>query len=78
MFNLTIRKMRKILLNVCASAFIVLLASMTAFSQGVTSSSMLGTVYDESGEPLPGANVIAKHTPTGTTYGAATDISGRF
>jgi hypothetical protein len=70
--------MRKILLNVCASAFIVLLASMSAFSQGVTSSSMLGTVYDESGEPLPGANIIAKHTPTGTTYGAATDISGRF
>ena len=27
---------------------------------------------------LPGANVVVFHTPTGTTYGAATDIDGRF
>ncbi|CAL2090463.1 TonB-dependent receptor [Tenacibaculum sp. 190524A02b] len=33
-----------------------------------------GTVVDEMGEPLPGANVVVK----GTTSGAATDFDGKF
>ncbi|CAM1359906.1 TonB-dependent receptor [Tenacibaculum xiamenense] len=33
-----------------------------------------GTVVDEAGEPLPGANVVVK----GTTNGAATDFDGKF
>ncbi|CAL2105675.1 iron complex outermembrane recepter protein [Tenacibaculum sp. 190524A02b] len=33
-----------------------------------------GTVVDEMGEPLPGANVVVK----GTTNGAATDFDGKF
>lgn len=51
---------------------------MLAFSQGVTTSSITGTVFDENNETLPGANVVAKHEPSGTTYGAATDGSGNF
>ena len=48
-----------------------------SFSQ-VTTSSIKGVISDETNAGLPGANVIAVHTPTGTTYGAATNIDGRF
>jgi len=34
-----------------------------------------GTVFDENGEPIPGASVIAKGA---TTIGTATDVSGNF
>ncbi len=39
---------------------------------------MQGTVSDESGELLIGANVRAVHEPTGTAYGAVTNLEGRF
>jgi len=44
----------------------------------VTTSSIKGAISDETNAGLPGANVVAVHTPTGTTYGAATNIDGRF
>lgn len=49
----------------------------TAFSQ-VTTSNIKGLVLDENSVPLPGANVLAIHNPTGTKYGAATNFDGRF
>ena len=48
------------------------------FSQGVTTASMYGLVQDSEGNPLPGANVIAEHTPSGTQYGASTRDNGIF
>jgi hypothetical protein len=48
------------------------------FSQGVTTSSLAGTVVDEKGEPVMMASVLAIHTPTGTEYGAVTMEDGRF
>ena len=59
-------------------AFVALLVTASAFSQGVTTAAMGGKVTDASGEPLPGASIVAIHTPTGTTYGAATDFDGFY
>ncbi|MDR8392670.1 TonB-dependent receptor [Aliifodinibius sp. S!AR15-10] len=58
----------------CALLFLPLVV----FGQGVTTAGMNGTVLDESGESLPGANVLVLHVPSGTEYGAATNNSGSF
>ena len=65
---------RRYLLILLAMALFPVLS----YSQGVTTSSMSGTVFDDLDKPLPGANVVAEHEPSGTTYGAATDASGKF
>lgn len=57
--------------------FFFIFTCSLSFSQ-VTTSSIKGLISDETNAGLPGANVIAVHTPTGTTYGAATNIDGRF
>jgi hypothetical protein len=57
--------------------FIFIFTCSFSFSQ-VTTSSIKGVISDETNSGLPGANVVVVHTPTGTTYGAATDIDGRF
>ena len=56
----------------------MLLLPMVMFAQGTTSGSIEGTVVDTQGEPLPGANVVAIHQPTGTRYGTATRPNGRY
>lgn len=58
---------------------LILNASVNALSaQGVTTSSLSGTVNDMAGEPLIGANVVAVHLPSGTVYGTSTDLDGTF
>lgn len=57
---------------------ILFMFSSAVFPQGVTTASMNGIVKDVMGEPLPSANVIAIHEPTGTKYGAYTTTDGRF
>ena len=66
--------MRKILLFV----FSLLLVTAVSWGQGVTTSSLSGSVTDPSGETLPGANVIATHEPSGTQYGTSVNPNGRF
>ncbi len=44
----------------------------------VTTSSISGVIVDDANMELEGANVVATHIPTGTTYGAVTNQDGRF
>lgn len=39
---------------------------------------MRGRVLDNANEPLPGANIIATHLPSGTVYGTSTDGEGYY
>jgi len=57
---------------------ICLLLPAVVLAQGITTASMNGTVKDQKGEPLVGANVVAVHEPSGSTFGAASRNDGRF
>lgn len=48
------------------------------YAQGVTTSAITGIVVDDQNTPLPSANVIAVHEPSGTTYGTASRADGRY
>lgn len=63
--------MKNISLLIC-----VLLVSIS-YAQ-VTTSNIKGVILDETGQPLPGVNVVATHTPTGTVYGVVTNLEGRY
>ncbi len=57
---------------------LLILQTQLAWAQGATTAAMSGVVRDQSGTALPGATVIAIHTPTNTQYVANTDAEGRF
>ena len=58
-------------------AFTMMFAGVVAIAQ-VTTASLGGRVVDEAGESVVGATVIALHEPSGTVYGAVTNIDGRY
>lgn len=72
--NLNPKSMRKTLL---LAMLLLLVAAGSTFAQ-VTTSSIAGLVTDANGNALPGANVVATHTPSGTTYGSVTMSDGRY
>ncbi|HJW28807.1 MAG TPA: carboxypeptidase regulatory-like domain-containing protein, partial [Saprospiraceae bacterium] len=44
----------------------------------VTTSAMTGYVLDDKNQPLPGANVVATHLPSGTVYGVSSREDGGY
>jgi hypothetical protein len=56
----------------------VSLLSFSVFGQGGTTSSVTGRITGEDGEPLPAANVLIVHQPTGSSYGGVSDSEGFY
>ena len=48
------------------------------YSQGNTTSSINGVVYDTQKQTLPGATILAVHEPSGSRYSATTGTDGSF
>jgi hypothetical protein len=72
--------MKKQLQNVLVFLFAItfMLFTNNVYSQGVTTSTISGSVKDLQGESLIGATVIAIHQPSGTRYGVISNVEGRF
>jgi len=70
--------MKRILLFLSVFAVVTTLTTQNIKAQGTTTATIVGTITDDKGEAVPGANVIAIHTPTGAQYGAATDVLGKY
>ncbi len=60
------------------SVFLFLLLPLLMFGQGVTTSGINGRVTDSSGQPMPGASVVAVHVPSGTQYATTADNAGNY
>ena len=66
------KSFKALLLSISAMFFVV-----SAYAQ-LTTSALGGKVTDSSGEAIPGATVVAVHTPSGSQYYGLTNTEGRF
>jgi len=70
--------MRKVKQLISFFLFTVILFSSQLMYSQTTTASLNGTVVDQNGSALPGANVIALHQPTGTQFGTTTRMDGKY
>ena len=70
--------MRQNLLKNLLAFLMLVMSTGLALSQGVTTSGISGIVTEANGQPLPGANVVATHLPSGTRYGAVSNLEGKY
>lgn len=57
---------------------LALLPASNTHAQSVTSAAINGIVTDKNGHQVPGANIVAVHLPSGTTYGTSSRQDGRY
>ena len=60
------------------SVIVMIFCTVAVFGQGTTTGNISGRVTDQNGEALPGAAVVAVHTPTGSKYGIIADTDGYY
>ncbi len=70
--------MKQLRLHYLLALLLTILSVQLGWAQGTTTSAMNGVITDKDGAGLPGATIIAVHTPTNTQYVAPTNSDGRF
>jgi hypothetical protein len=65
---------------ICITVVLVFLCTgvSSLFAQGITTGAIAGRVVSSTGEEMPGVNIVAVHTPSGTTYGTNTRENGSY
>ena len=78
-YSLSLHRKLKLMLKRIAPPIILLLLAMpfTMMAQ-ITTSSVVGSVKNPSGEPLVGASITAVHLPSGTRYATTSRNGGQF
>ena len=69
--------MQNPVIKILSLSFLTVLFVFSAHAQ-VTTSALNGLISDPNGEAIPGATVVAVHTPSGTTYYAVANGEGRY
>lgn len=62
----------------CLLLVLIATGATELWAQGVTTASISGIVADDKGAGLPGATVVAVHTPSGTQYAQVTRADGGY
>ena len=70
--NIKLLSMKKLL-----TFFVAMIASISLMAQ-VTTSSISGKITDSNRNTLPGATVVATHTPSGSQYYSVADANGTY
>src|SRR5580765_3128869 len=68
----------RLFLTVATALALVTGASARLLAQGITTGAVSGTVTDQNGAPVEGAQVQLKNTKTGASAGAVTRANGQF